>query len=114
MVEVDLEPSNVEKARALQEEETARAWANVAYTEDGRRVIWSILAMCDLYSSTFTGRADAAYLEGRRSIGLELLRDRLSAIDPAIYPQMMLADIDRQERLEIARQADEETDDGLD
>ncbi len=110
----DEKQTEEDKVAALLEELDARAWANVLASGDGRRVVWSILTMCGIYSNTFTGRADAAFLEGRRSIGLELLRDRIHAQGPTLYPEMMMADAEEQERLRIATLVDAENDDPLD
>lgn len=45
-------------------------------TEDGRAWMWDLLAICNVYHSTYTQNThDTAFNEGRRSIGLRLIAD---------------------------------------
>ena len=62
---------------------------SVIDTQAGRAVIWNILAMCDIYSDSFTGNSTSFHLEGKRSIGLEIL-GLLEEVDPTIYPNLLL------------------------
>lgn len=54
--------------------ETEKAWASMLQTEAGRLIAWSILDHCHVFSSTFTGNAGSAFLEGERSVGLKILK----------------------------------------
>ncbi len=62
---------------------------DVLKTSSGQALIWEILSMCGIYSSTFTGNSQGAYLEGRRSIGLEILQ-LLEDADKTFYPKLLL------------------------
>lgn len=53
-------------------------------SESGIRVLHFIMSLCEVYSDCFTGNAQTYYLEGKRSIGLELL-DLIMEVDPEIY-----------------------------
>ena len=55
----------------------------------GREFIWAILAECGIYNDCFTGNSHGMYLEGRRSIGLNIL-EMLEQADPTIYPRLLL------------------------
>jgi hypothetical protein len=51
-----------------------RAWAQVAGTREGRRVLWDILEQTGIYRVSFTGEAEqTAFNEGVRSVGLRLM-----------------------------------------
>lgn len=55
----------------------------------GRRFIWRLLEKAGIYRSTFTGdAAQAAFLEGVRSVGLMVIADVLEA-DPDAYTTML-------------------------
>jgi hypothetical protein len=51
------------------------------------------LGLCNLYTSTFTGNSQTFYLEGKRDVGLDILK-LLEDADPTIYPKLIL---DKQE-----------------
>lgn len=55
----------------------------------GRKFIWAVLELCDIYSDVFTGNSHTFYREGRRSVGLELLA-MLEEADPTIYPSLIM------------------------
>lgn len=58
-------------------------------TKAGKDVLWNILSMCNLYGDNFTGNSQTFYLEGKRSIGLEILQ-MLEDADPTVYARMLL------------------------
>lgn len=62
---------------------------SVAQTRSGKEVIWEILSMCNMYSTTFTGNSQGAYLEGRRAVGLDIL-SLLEEMDDTFYPNLIL------------------------
>jgi len=43
-------------------------------TAQGRRVLNDILGLCCVFESTFTGNSQGMFLEGKRSIGLTILK----------------------------------------
>ncbi len=52
---------------------------------DGRAVLWRVLSKCGIYRTTYQADSGAqGFLEGRRSIGLDLLGDIHDA-DPNAY-----------------------------
>ncbi len=61
----------------------------VAKTEQGKALIWEVLSMCGLYTQTFTGNSQGAFLEGRRSVGIEVLQ-LLEDMDKTFYPNLLL------------------------
>jgi len=67
----------------------------VAKTEQGKALIWEVLSMCGLYSQTFTGNSQGAFLEGRRSVGLEVLQ-LLEDMDITFYPTLLLQKQEKQ------------------
>ncbi len=62
----------------------------VAKTEQGKALIWEVLSMCGLYTQTFTGNSQGAFLEGRRSVGIEILQ-LLEDMDKTFYPNLLLS-----------------------
>ena len=39
----------------------------------GRRVLYEILSLCEIYSDSFTGNSQTFYREGKRAIGLQII-----------------------------------------
>ncbi len=72
----DPEQVNDKKKRwQLEKEQQEHEFRAVASTPEGRAVLWRILELCGLYSSSFTGDVYHAFLaEGRRDVGLKILR----------------------------------------
>lgn len=71
----DPEQVNDKKKRwQLEQEQREHEFLSVASTPEGRAVLWRILELCGIYSSSFTGDVYHAFLaEGKRGIGLKLL-----------------------------------------
>lgn len=72
----DIIGSDAVEARCLEliDRELQNAWAALLQSEQGRLIAWSILDHCHVFSSSFTGNANQAFLEGERSIGLKILK----------------------------------------
>ena len=84
----DIDELPLDKVRR---EELAKAFREVLITAEGKRVLYWLLEQCGIYHGGFTGdNALAQYRDGRRAIGLELLA-QLDALDPRLYPNMLLA-----------------------
>lgn len=64
-------------------------WREVLRTKAGQKIVWEILAMCGIYSDTFTGNSQTFYLEGKRAIGLQILQAMEDA-DPTAYARLLL------------------------
>lgn len=67
------------RQKALQEERRRRQDADmraVLSTPEGRRFFFRLLdGVCNLHGGTFTGNSQTFHLEGRRSVGVELLKE---------------------------------------
>ena len=57
---------------------------NVAVSGAGRRVLFHVLGMGNIYGSCFTGNSETFFNEGRRAVALELL-DLINDADPNLY-----------------------------
>lgn len=68
----------------------------VLNTTAGRKVIWHLLSLCNLYVDNFTGNSQTFFLEGKRSVGLEILQ-LLESADKKAYPQLLLANIEMED-----------------
>lgn len=55
----------------------------------GRRLLWFVLSLCGVFRASFVAKDSnqTAFNEGRRDVGLRLLRDIASA-NPKAYSQM--------------------------
>lgn len=54
-------------------------------SENGRRLLFWLLNRTGVFASSFTGNSSTFFLEGKRSIGIELYRLLLSADQNAIH-----------------------------
>jgi len=70
-------------------EELRNAFRTILGTRQGRKVLWFILDICNVYGDCFTGNSRTFYLEGRKSIGLELI-DAIEDARPGTYARMLL------------------------
>lgn len=88
----------------------ANAWEKLLQTEAGRWVVHTILEECGVWRQSFTPQeADAtAFNEGRRSIGLQLMRDRVMVDGSDVFSKMLAEHDARIERIRIAIKTDEE------
>lgn len=66
---------------------------NLSKTDSGKRFIWYVLSLAGIYQSTYTGNAESHFLEGRRSIGLDVLND-IQEVDPMIYINLLKENTD--------------------
>jgi len=74
-----------------EEKEVAIVNANVRELmklKHGRDAIWTVLSFCEMYSS-MPGDFEA----GKRNVGLDII-SMLNDADPAIYPNLMLENIE--------------------
>ena len=79
-------------------------------TEEGKRVVFWLLEMAGVYRDAFSGDAAATnYTLGQQSIGRRILTE-LNAIDPRIYPRLLL-DIAEIKEMGRAAARNEEKDD---
>ena len=61
-------------------------------SKQGQRVLWHILGLTGIYSTTFTGNSRTFFLEGKRAIGLDILQ-LLEDADKEAYARLQLAKI---------------------
>jgi len=54
---------------------------------EGRRFMWRLWGEAGIYTDSFTGNSQTFYNEGRRSLGLMILRDVLEA-EPKAFAQI--------------------------
>lgn len=83
--------ANEDQIKLRQIEETRRkklklSYANVLKSRDGREVVLHLLEMTQVFVSSFnTNALSMSYAEGRRSIGLDVLRQ----IEPESVQQLL-------------------------
>jgi len=97
-VEDIFNPAKKKEAQFTKEQELRLIFAvkSVIGNKEGREFIWWMLSRCDLFASTYTGRAlDQAYLDGQRTIGAEILALCLKA-DPKILPVLIAEYLERE------------------
>ena len=82
-----------EDAAKREAEKKQTRWKKLLSTPEGKDVARDILNRCKLFHSTFRRNAEGAYLEGRRSIGLEVLADMLAA-DKRLAYEVLAAGLD--------------------
>ncbi len=63
-------------------------------TSSGKEFVWAILETCGVYSSSYSNDNNlSSYLNGKRDVGLEVLR-WLDEADATIYPNLILSNLD--------------------
>lgn len=61
----------------------------VLKTGPGKETLWGILSLCGIYRDCFTGNAQTNMLEGKRSVGLDILQ-LIDEADPTAYAELLL------------------------
>jgi hypothetical protein len=67
-----------EKSRRLRERELGDI-RHVLKDPEGRRFLWKVLGDAGVFRSSFTGNSETFYNEGKRSLGLAILKDIMDA-----------------------------------
>lgn len=104
--------TRLEMVRRDHDDRLRRAWESLLGTEQGRMIMFDLLHRTGINASIFT--ADAAtisYLEGRRSIGIDLQNVYLAPQGARVHAEMLLEAESRAEELEIAARQDPEEND---
>lgn len=70
------------------------AFEAVLATPEGRQVLLWVLDQCGIYSVTLSGDNQAHVNEGRRQVGLALVR-QITEVAPGAYPDMIRAALTR-------------------
>lgn len=80
------DPSDLEEAHKRQAESAKRLRdrdlgdiRKVLSSMEGRRFIWRLMSSCGVFHGSFTGNSTTFFNEGRRDIGLLVLRDLMEA-----------------------------------
>lgn len=60
----------------------------VLSSRQGRRFYWRYMAVCGVFTQSFTGNSETFFKEGKRAIGLRLLED-LNDAAPEAYVLML-------------------------
>ena len=96
--------TNEEKSRKEQarlewalETEIRNAYERTFGSPDGRKVLKDIMSRAYMFETTFTGNSKGFLLEGKRSLGLEIV-DKV----PYIAMDVWREDVDRQRKNETA------------
>jgi hypothetical protein len=85
--EARLKQEREAKTKALAQAQWEADLRRIMATREGRHVVWSILLQAGTFAASYTpgtGATDAAYREGRRSVGLEL-KAKLEELCPEDY-----------------------------
>lgn len=79
----------IRQAQSLEAEQLAADFAAVLGSRAGRHVLWSLLEDAGMYGSTFhENQAWAAFREGQRNVGLQILAT-INEVDPTAYVTMI-------------------------
>lgn len=104
----------LEKARR---ERQLKDMHDVAGTEAGKRLLWEIMEECNVFNE-ITGTIDVVYFEeGRRSVGLKILREMVQAapeVLTALMSEGMVLDSERKRQAEDEKESGEEKPDDED
>ncbi len=65
-------------------------------TKPGMSVLWRLLEFTAPFNGSFTGNSTTFFNEGRRAVGIELIR-MIAEADPRAFAMMQLAAIDNKE-----------------
>lgn len=87
MTDQEQELSPLEKLIEAQEQSD---WAAVLATDEGRRVVWTILSHCGLFRNPYTGNAHTNYQCGQQAVAQWILDQWITPIDPHILGRMMV------------------------
>lgn len=91
MSETDEQLSPIQK---FERSELERSYRAVLGTAEGRRVLFDILEKCAIYTEAFVADSDiTVFTLGQQSSGRKIIAE-LDAIDPRLYPELLLARAD--------------------
>lgn len=81
------EVRQAEQAAKVSQESFDSQLKYVLSSDQGKAVIWKILGDCRIFQTSFTGSSETFFLEGKRSIGLNILAD-IMRVDPESFVKM--------------------------
>ena len=82
-----------QKERQVEEAIKRDAYKKVFNTPEGRVILKDIFQKAGMWFTTFTGNSQTYFNEGKRELGLYVLK-RVTRADPNIVADMMRTDID--------------------
>ncbi len=92
-----------------QENQLIRDLLRVATTPEGRRVLFWLLSLCQPFAVTFRRNSEGSFLEGRRSVGIDLI-DALKRAAPVYLIEILgmglLAQVEEQPEFSAATGAE--------
>jgi hypothetical protein len=77
----------LEEQNKRDQERILNDWCKVLSHPEGRRTVWRLISECGVYQSSMTGNAHTFFNEGKRVIGLMVLRE-IELAKPGITLQM--------------------------
>ena len=95
--EYELEEAREEvltKIKGDREKQLERDLRAVIGTDAGRRFIWTLLGDCGVFRTSFTGNNSTFFNEGKRFVGLEVLK-RMNSAAPEAFANMQREAADR-------------------
>lgn len=110
--ETDMSDEQRSRREALDREEQRRDMAALLDTPFGRNVLWRILHQCQVYGTSYGGDGHAAFTDGRRFVGVQLIA-LIQQVSPTAYAdllrEMTLRDYERRQVSEASQTVDEGT-----
>lgn len=103
----DTDRTNAKMIREEMDRRLNAAWENLLATEDGRFIMHDLMDKTGVFLSTFVTNSTSAYLEGRRSIGLELINMYLAPQGAALHGKLLIEAEQRDMEIRAAMMADE-------
>lgn len=100
-----------EKLKALTQQRAREAWADFLSTPDGRLAMFDLFLRCGIEAAIFPGE-NMAFLEGRRSVGLEIKNAYLMPQGASIHAQMLIEAEGRAQEIWAAIEAERKEDEG--
>ncbi len=108
--ETDMGDEERRRREALDRDEQRRDMAALLKTPFGCSVLWQILHQCQVYGTSYGADGHAAFTDGRRFVGVQLIA-LIQQVSPTAYAdllrEMTLRDYERRQVAEAARDADE-------
>lgn len=102
--------STVDEIEARQARELADVWARMLDTKGGRLIAWDLMEQAGVFRSTYSSDASlAAFQEGRRSIGLQIMT-RILDTDPSLFAALTNEGGARADEIERAKQQEKDED----
>jgi hypothetical protein len=93
----DVQVKERKTKRQLQKEREDEEMKQILDTYGGRAFMWRLLSSCGVFRTSFTGNASTYFNEGKRQIGLEVLKEILE-LDSKAFQIMQQEAVERDKR----------------